>query len=492
MEFHNLSDDTLDSALDRLLRSALRNYSPSHLEALRSRLGWSGKDPITLQQAGSLANITRERVRQIETRVKRTARMHQPLVVDRMMDVLPNYEPELWSQVSSRLRNRGITEENWTLKAVQSVLDQCGVRDWTFVEGTRDSLVGRRDNLYLTRMNEVVGIARRACRGSGAVSLDYVSESLPLPVPNEILRNILHCSEDIEHLIDDHYWVPKTPAKRVRIQNVSKKMLAINRPLPIETIHQGLERKYSFRNKTGSTKYEGIVPPNNVLIALFNMYPKFTVEGNMIDYIGDLDQRQELTRPEGAIVKAFEHYGKSSLDRQTIKEFGDDHGINMSSLEVEMTYSPIVVQVVQNVWTLVGNSALREDIQSVLSGSRKKGFRRRLIEKGRLPNGEFRIIFQLPRFIHNFVASVPSEIGGKDLEATFETADGVTLHCKNGAIFGFGKFLSKVDITEGNYLTIDLNLEYRRFEWVVSFDRPKSIDVFQFSRDDWGSLSDRI
>lgn len=475
--FENREDDTLEAALDRLLKSILVNYSTTHLNALGSRLGWYGTEPITLQRAGRLANITRERVRQIEARVKRVARSNVPDIVHRMAAQLPKYEPELWSSIARRLQNSGITTTEWTAKSVKSVLDQCGLASWIFVEGARDSLVGPRNNEMLTHLNEIVGIARRACRASGSVSLDYVAKCLPTAIPMGILRDMLHCAKDIEFISPDYCWVPRTPAKRVRIQNVTKKMLAINRPLEIGEIREGLNRKFSFRNKTGSAKYEGVVPPSHILISLFRMYPQFHVIGDYtVDFIGDLHQHNELTRPERAIVDAFKHFDTDALDRQTIKEYGDDLGINMSSLEVEMTYSPIVVQVKQNVWRLVGSHVSPEAVTSVHERVRNKGFQRRLIDKGRLPNGNFRIVFRLPRFVHNFVASVPSEIGGLQLDETFRTPEGVTLRCKNGAIFGFGKFLSKSDCKEGDYLIIDLNLRDRLFEWSHSLIEPPKID----------------
>src|SRR5206468_8639115 len=40
----------------------------SKLEALSARLGWSGKPPITLEEAGSVVGISRERVRQLQKR----------------------------------------------------------------------------------------------------------------------------------------------------------------------------------------------------------------------------------------------------------------------------------------------------------------------------------------------------------------------------------------------------------------------------------------
>ncbi len=470
------SELSLEQSLVQLLSSTLGNLHTPHLEALCARLGWPGSDPITLQEAGKMAGITRERVRQIEARVKRVASRNVPAAVQRMVAHLPRDEPELWSRIAHRLKQAGVTQTEWSSKSAKTVLDQCGLNEWTFVDGERDSIVGPVDNVLLNRLDETVSVARRACRASGAVSLGYIVGCLKSPVSVKNLRDMLLCTNDIEFISDEYCWVPRTPAKRVRIQNVAKKMLSINRPLSVTNIQKGLKRKFSFRNKTGNAKYVGVVPPKEVLTALFKIYPQFRVgKGYLIDYIGKLSHEDELTKPERAIVGAFRKWNAKALDRQTIKEFGDDEGINMSSLEVEMTYSPIVEQIRQNVWKLVGDDVADAEVEYVQQQVKQKGQQRRLIDKGLLPNGDFRIVFKLPRFVHNFVASVPSEIGGFKLDETFRTSDGVTLRCKNGAIFGFGKFLSKSNCEEGNYLIIDLNLENRLFRWAYTPQQPPVI-----------------
>ena len=59
--------------LEVLLRQylvSLSNMSGKRLEALIARFGWGGSPPITLEQTGLKLGITRERVRQLESKVK--------------------------------------------------------------------------------------------------------------------------------------------------------------------------------------------------------------------------------------------------------------------------------------------------------------------------------------------------------------------------------------------------------------------------------------
>lgn len=480
-EFNDVPGDTVESALKRFLQTVLSNYSTHHVDAMVARLGWTGARPITLHQAGDWAKITRERIRQIESRLRKEIRKHIPRVVEQMAAELPAHETELWSSIARRLVRLGITETEWSVTAARNLMKQCDLRNWEFEIGDRDSIVSLGQNPYTRHLREIGSLTRRMCRACGAVSLDYTAKSLydaeisyhGRPIDLSTLYSMLQCIGDIEFITDNYCWIPYTPNDRVRIKNVSRKMLSITRPLSMKEIRRGLERKFSFRNKTGSAIYEGVVPPDKILALLFERYSDFVIdERGFIDYVGSLDPKNELTRPEYVIYQAFQHHDANVLGRQVVKDFAHAHGINMSSIEVEMTYSPIVKKVRQNVWRLVGVKVDDAEVDQLVEQTKSRVFERRLMGKGFLPNGMFRVILRLPQFVHNFVSSVPSEIGGSKIDVLFRTQEGVTLRAKKGAIFGFGKFLSSTGCQEGDFLTLDLDPRNKRFEWEVSRTLP--------------------
>ncbi|MCY3627892.1 MAG: hypothetical protein OXG88_09650 [Gammaproteobacteria bacterium] len=484
-EIHNLDlvnrQPTLEKALYKYLELCLENYSIAHVHAFRARLGWSGKPPITLQEAGKIAGVTRERIRQLELRIKRSIRKNTPAVMSKIADELPEDDAELWSNVSERLRAKGITENLWSLQSVRVLMRHFGFDAWYFAEGDQDSLIGGIPASYLTQFQEYITLTRRMCRASGAVPLESIVQEVrdsgreqklqPTNVPS--LKLMLSCISDIEFLPDDYCWVTSTPTNRVRLINVTKKMLSVARPLNMIEIHRGLERKYSFRNKTGTALYDGIVPPIRILLALYERYAEFKVSADdRIDYNGDLDPQSELTRPEHMIYRAFMDSGKRILDRNTIKFFGAERGINMSSIEVELTYSPIVTKIQQNNWRLVGTELTGRELSNLVFKTEDERSTRRLMGKGFIGEDLYRIVLVIPRFVHNFVSSVPSEIGGLKLQAAFLDKNDVSLICKNGAIFGFGKFLTDSGYSEGDYLTITLDLKEYGFTWTVSKELP--------------------
>ena len=72
-------DETMPSPLERAseqlrredVRLALAALAPRERELLELRFGLSGRDPLTLEEAGKTLGVTRERIRQLETRTLR-------------------------------------------------------------------------------------------------------------------------------------------------------------------------------------------------------------------------------------------------------------------------------------------------------------------------------------------------------------------------------------------------------------------------------------
>jgi sigma-70-like protein len=78
VRIHEIDGLPLDVALKGFL-AAISRYSGKKLEALLARLGWNGREPITLEEAGRLAGITRERVRQLIKRIDKPPPQERPI-----------------------------------------------------------------------------------------------------------------------------------------------------------------------------------------------------------------------------------------------------------------------------------------------------------------------------------------------------------------------------------------------------------------------------
>jgi RNA polymerase sigma factor (sigma-70 family) len=69
----------VDAALDRsllrnLLDEFLKEFTPRERRVVEERFGWRGEDAKTFEEVGMLFNVSRERIRQLESRVLRRLR----------------------------------------------------------------------------------------------------------------------------------------------------------------------------------------------------------------------------------------------------------------------------------------------------------------------------------------------------------------------------------------------------------------------------------
>ena len=71
----------------------LSRTSGMTLDALVARLGLGGSPPITLQAAGDIASLTRERMRQIESKFRSRSPVH-PIHIPGLADLQAGLAPE--------------------------------------------------------------------------------------------------------------------------------------------------------------------------------------------------------------------------------------------------------------------------------------------------------------------------------------------------------------------------------------------------------------
>ena len=69
-----VEDELLHEAMRQQLTSALDDLDPKERQVMQMRFGLEGGEPLTLQEVGEALGLSRERVRQIESRAKEKLR----------------------------------------------------------------------------------------------------------------------------------------------------------------------------------------------------------------------------------------------------------------------------------------------------------------------------------------------------------------------------------------------------------------------------------
>ena len=444
------------------------------LKVLTARMGWNGNRPITLEAAGTLSNVTRERIRQIEDRIVKNIKKTSQEPFLHLSYVLPSGKPPfLWSDIAQEMTTKGITARPWDAGSMLNLVRLLELRkDWDIYEHSENAIMGNIDE---RQFHKIHTRACAVCRACGVASSNHIHSVLSdeYQVDHELVRNIMMCSNILVNLKDNFFWIPSLPEDRDRARNVVRKMLSVARPLTIEEIRPGLENVFNFRNKASNPKYsrgfELIVPPHDILIAYFRNHAEFILHDNsIVDYDGELDSDKILTRTERTILSAFNEYCKNVLDRDSLRDYAAKKHVNMSSFEIAMTYCSIIRSVGYNAWTLVGVTPSQEEVQAIEKNGRSKVRQKRRMADYWLKDDVYRCVYSIPRFTHSLVVGAPSFLVRRATKQEFETGSPQLVRISKGSIIGLGTLLQSVEHSEGDLIIVDFDLTQNYCRWHVA------------------------
>lgn len=121
------------------------------------------------------------------------------------------------------------------------------------------------------------------------------------------------------------------------------------------------------------------MPPIEVLRAYYIRSPEFRVDGNVVSSVRPLDYDEVLGSVEAAFVELFRTVPSGVLDRRSVVEGCLQRGLNESTVQTFLTYSPILEHVDLDAWKL-RNCAVFKSTRLPLRHSAKRI--RLLLEEG--------------------------------------------------------------------------------------------------------------
>ncbi len=224
--------NTLEDELARLLRDL--RCSERQARALGIRLGWDGRGGVTLAVAAEATGYTRERVRQLEARVRTQLprRPHRLPLTVRALDLIEALAPAPRRELAARLVAAGIAERPFDPAGVLAAGEMTGLRTGV-VE--RDGLVPRMPDGARIRLAR--SLAVRLARSSGAVHLRAVAGQLDGSADGA--RRLLELEPGLRWLDADREWLA-LPARPSRAARALAKMLAVAGSLTLAEVDDGL------------------------------------------------------------------------------------------------------------------------------------------------------------------------------------------------------------------------------------------------------------
>lgn len=461
--------------LDMALRDFLQTLSRAEgvrLDALSARMGWTGSPPVTLAAAGEMAGITRERIRQLEERIRARLPNHPVFMprLDAALELIARRAPLDLDEAAQCLRTAGITNVPFDPRSLLAVAKACNRTPTFHIETIR-----KRTRVVTTPLGRlatrVMSIAYRQAGASGASNIqELVAEAVEIGIEcdEEEVRNILRIYSKVEFLDSDWFWHPDGKPERSRLRNLTRKMLSVVNPLDLALLRDGLRREYSFRGSRGVSAWPITVPPRSILGALYDRHPEFVIAGSSVSSQGELDWRTELRETERVLVESLLEAPSKVLDRASCVRTCSRRGLNENTLSIYLSYSGLIVHLGLDVWSLRGievDPATVEVVRQFSRSNRSKS--RRVLDHGWTSDGRLWAAARVPEFSSNFVFGIPRSIRGYLPGREFPAVDeeghscGVIGLTEEGTSYGYGAFLRRRGADVGDVLMVEFDLVAR-------------------------------
>lgn len=460
----------LEQQLGNFLRAVSR-FEGERLAALADRLGWSGAQPITLEEAGSRLTITRERFRQLQERVTNRLReisfpVYMP-ALDDALQLLREKSPISIAAASDLVRSSGLSKVSFHPESIIAAAETCGRKP-----PIRLQTVGKRTIVAATEIPNADGILRVAYRqahASGASNVREVAAELQakgIRAEEAGVRHALREFSEVQFLEDD--WFCHRPAnpERDRLRNITRKMLSVASPIELSSIREGVRREYRYRGHRGIKTWSLLVPPRSVLRGYYQTHPEFLIDENdLLKPIDPLDYRVELAMNDSIMVDVLRSSPACVLDRASLASECSRRSMNINTFSLYLTYSPVIVHLGTDVWSLRGVRVDPAAVQAVQAANALREKEKRVLDHGWTNDGKLWVATRLPPAHSGAVAfgipgAIKHYIAGRQFNAMDDDgiSHGTVRINDEGMSYGFGPFLRQRGADEGDILIAEFNL----------------------------------
>lgn len=459
-----LEGECIEDQLCTLIRT-LQGVEDARLEGLAARLGLRGAAP-TLQAAGDIAGLTRERIRQLQKnflrKLEESRRLYLP-AVDRAVTALRRAAPLRTDDALALLVREGVSRGRLDVSTfITEWLRTLGRTDLVEVEhvGTHWLIrpeLGTVDVQLLTAgyfspdtEAAVRDAAARLCRSVGVCNIRWVATEAGLDNDRQTIRGarrVLRQCTQFSFLDRSWFWDASVPKGRNRLENILRKILVVCSPISFDDVMEALER----------VQRQGRLPylPDREAIALFTAaHPLFDHDNVTIVSTADFESATELADTERIFVEVLASVPGGVLDREALRRACTERGMKEATFGQYTSFSPILVQPGRNLWALRGRPVDQFAVQRISANRRR---RRRQAEASRTPEGLLRVSWVLTS-AEASVFSIPAmeRFGFVDREYRAlneqQIAVGIIRVDDSGSSWGYGRFLRSEKVTSGDRL----------------------------------------
>lgn len=427
--------------------------------ALCGRAGFSIDGQLTLDEAGQLVGVVRERVRQVvagfplgHSKQRRWPLSDELRIVKGVLD---NAIARGCSDVEKELNQGGGGPCHLSVEQADRLLGWYGWPTGLAVDATGlirpdDASLGLPEDLTLHDVRRMVW---ELSEGTG-----FLREP---DLANELMRR--HPDLDREHtngILDaavGHLRLPLdylffTTHKAPVVIGVFERMLAWVNPLPLVDLHEGLVRKFRFRQFP-------VPPPLDVIRALVERLDDLDIENDIVSTRSRRDRDSETIL--GWINMQLQEVEGGVLHRSTILEACRRARLNTTSVGIYLQFGETIRPVGRGCFALVGTtpteesittaraSALRAQVQNRVTATYPAGGMRLAITIGNAlrDSGVVSVSVRVKRLVADRLLVVKSRLGTHG-----------NLAMSHSLLYGFSTVLNALEAMPGDDLVVDIDL----------------------------------
>ncbi len=473
---NQIANEPLEKVLRHLLE-ALRPMDSERFQALSDRLGWSGRRPKTLEEAGQSLGVTRERIRQIESKILKALPRDFPVyapALDRAVAELHKAAPLSLDDAARLLQSAGISEYPFHPEALISVANHLGR------EHGLDIAVARGKPFVISAgAEEPVRVVSRLVRQlsgmSGAFSIFQLQRECAKadsPFDVDRLRQLLLSIPRLVPLdnVGDWWRMTGIAVHRDRLLNQIFKMLSVASPQTVKSLREGVSRVYRWRSSTSPRYHDTlVVPPAGVIAAILRDTQEVVLDGDVVSLRDPIDYRSFVGETERILVDVLRASSTGLLDRPSLARQCSSRGMNEATFGIFTTYSPLLEHPALGIWKLRGIIVDPAAVEAARQALKDVPRMRRVLNYGWTSDGRIWMAARIPEFAGSMVVGIPSPLremlGGKTFTATFPDglACGSLSSAKKGegweTLWGFSPFIRMAALEEGDVMKMTFDLE---------------------------------
>jgi hypothetical protein len=450
---------SLEEEIDQLVAATL-DSSEAGRRAVKLRLGLVGDPPVTLGDAGEAVGLTRERVRQLESRFRDAITESRPWtpVLDKALRAVEQAVPATGAEIERLLVEKGLVRLSFSVESLISAARVFG-RDLAFRHDDESGLVYAVGTTVAPHL--VASEARRLTSHWGASTVESLRVELQERGAGDLepalLRLLLEAVPGFNWLDDDKDWFWVRGTSRNRLLNQIEKIMSVAGAITIGELREGVGRFY---------RMEGFRPPREVLARLCEQSGLYQRDGEMILEGPDLPPWTVALKStiERRIAEVLFEFGPV-MRRDDLEQIAvEERGVNRSSFFVYLGYSPIIARYAPGVYGLRGARVTAGEVNALIP---PRARRQRLVDSGWTSDGKVWIAFRMSAAaLQSGVLTVPAAlqdfVSGSYLLFSEQERPIGTLVAKDSRMWGVGPFYRRWGVEEGDYVVVAIDISERR------------------------------